>query len=133
MSRKKVDVVIENTSVVDNNTKTNESVETLLTVNELKKFFVENGIIPKYSDSTHYVGFGTRHNMCSVHALKTKYNLYVDNTVFETVNGTVNDVEYIENGNSSDHTRPNMIIAKTTEQLKSLFTVCCENIAGITL
>ena len=117
-----------------NATKTNEKVETLLTVTELKKFFVENGIIPKYTDSTHYVGCGTRANTFSVNALKTKYNIYVGDDMFSVLNkNKVDTVEYIENGNATDKTRNNMIIVKSTETLKKLLNIVHDNFSAVTI
>lgn len=117
-----------------NATKTNEKVETLLTVNELKKFFVENGIIPKYTDSAHYVGCGTRANTFSVNALKTKYNIYVGDDMFTVLNkNKIDAVEYIENGNATDKTRNNMIVATTTETLKKLLNIVHDNFSAVTI
>lgn len=119
-----------------NATKTNEKIETLLTVTELKKFFVECGIIPKYTDSAHYVGCGTRANTFSVNALKTKYNIYVGNDMFSVLNdktNTIDGVEYIENGNSSDKTRNNTIIVKSTETLKKLLSIVHDNFSAVTI
>lgn len=121
-----------NTTAKTNATKTNEKVETLLTVTELKKFFVECGIIPKYTDSTHYVGCGTRANTFSVNALKTKYNIYCNNDMFDAVDG-VNGVEYLRDGNATDKTRNNMIIATTTEQLVSLLKKVHDNFSAVTI
>lgn len=121
------------TTAVANNAKTNESVETLLTVTELKKFFVECGVVPKYSDGSHYVGIGVRKNEFSVNALKTKYNCYCSDTVFEMVNGKVDGVEYIENGNSSDHTRNNTVVAKTTAQLTELIALVKNGLHGVSI
>ena len=124
------------TTAKTNATKTNEKVETLLTVTELKKFFVDNGIIPKYTDSTHYVGCGTRANVFSVNALKTKYNIYVGNDMFSVLNDKTNkidSVEYIENGNATDKTRNNMIIATTTETLKKLLNIVHDNFSAVTI
>lgn len=102
-----------------NSAKTNESVETLLTVTELKKFFVDNGLVPKYTDSTHYVGCGTRANVFSVNALKTRYNIYCNDTVFESLEtAKITDCEYTANGNATDKTRNNMVVVKTTDALK---------------
>lgn len=125
-----------NTTTKTNATKTNEKVETLLTVTELKKFFVECGIIPKYTDSAHYVGCGTRANTFSVNALKTKYNIYVGDDMFSVLNdktNKINDVEYIENGNATDKTRNNMIVATTTETLKKLLHIVHDNFSAVTI
>ena len=102
-----------------NATKTNATVNDILSVIELKKYFVECGFIPKYTDSKHYVGIGTRANVFSVNALKTQYNIYCNDELFKMVSG-VKSCEYIENGNSSDKTRNNTIIVKTTDDLKKL-------------
>ena len=111
-----------NTTAKTNATKTNESVETLLTTTELKKFFVDNGVIPKYTDSKHYVGCGTRANIFSVNALKTQYNIYCNDSYFKLFDNDNYDIERIENGNSSDKTRNNTIIVKSTETLKKMLT-----------
>lgn len=123
-----------NATAKTNATKTNESVETLLTVTELKKFFVENGIIPKYTDSSHYVGCGTRANTFSVNALKTKYNIYVGDEMFSVLSeNKIDTVDYIENGNATDKTRNNMIIATTTETLKKLLNIVHDNFSAVTI
>lgn len=103
----------------NNATKTNKTATEILNIVELKKLFVELGVLPKFTDSVHYVGCGTRANVFSVNALKTRYNVYCNDEVFKMVSG-VNGCEYTANGNATDKTRNNLIVANTTEQLKKL-------------
>jgi hypothetical protein len=111
-----------------NNQKTNETVNAILTTSELKKLFTENGILPKYSDNSHYVGCGTRANVFSVNSLKKQYNVYCSNDIFKLFDGKkYNDCEFTANGNSTDKTRPNTIIVKSTDTLKKLLAVVLEN------
>lgn len=116
-----------------NKNKKNQTVDEVMTVAQLKPFFIECGIIPKFTDNSHYVGCGTRANVFSVNALKTKYNIYCNDTVFDGVNGTVDGCEYIANGNSNDKTRNNMIIATTTDQLKQLIKTVKTVLVGISI
>lgn len=115
-----------------NSNKSNKKVEELLTVATLKQFFIEQGVLPKYTDSSHYVGCGTRANVFSVNPLKKQYNIYCSNDVFKAISG-VKGVEYTENGNSTDKTRNNMVVATTTEQLKELLTKVKASVAGVAL
>lgn len=115
-----------------NATKTNKSVETLLTVTELKQFFVANGVIPKFTDNAHYVGCGTRSNVFSVNALKTKYNIYCNDDVFEMVQN-IDGCEYFANGNSNDKTRNNLIVATTTETLKKMVECIKSGLSGVSI
>lgn len=122
--------VTVNNAIIENNEKTNTTVTDLLSVNELKKFFVECGIIPKYTDNAHYVGCGTRANVFSVNALKKQYNIYCGDEVFNALNEKpIKTVEYIINGNSTDKTRNNMIVAKTTTDLKKLLAIIKKSFA----
>ena len=111
-----------------NNTKTNATVNTILNVSDTKKLFTECGILPKYTDNAHYVGCGTRANVFSVNSLKKQYNVYCSNDIFKLFDTKkYNDCEFTENGNSTDKTRPNTIIVKSTDTLKKLLAVVLEN------
>lgn len=107
-----------------NATKNNNTI-TVNTIDGIKKLFVECGILPKYTDSTHYVGCGTRANVFSVNVLKTQYNVYCDDenfSLFEKFDG----IEKTANGNSTDKTRPNTIIVKSTDTLKTMLKMVLE-------
>jgi predicted Zn-dependent protease len=45
----------------------------------------------------------------------------------------IDSVEYIENGNATDKTRNNMIIATTTETLKKLLSIVHDNFSAVTI
>ena len=108
-------------STKTNATKTNATVNEILTVSQVNELFVKNNLLPKFTDTTHYVGCGTRANVFSVNALKTKYNIYCSNDVFDVLSKSkYDDVECIANGNSSDKTRPNTIECKSTQSLEKL-------------
>ena len=70
-----------------NNQKTNATVNTILSVSDTKKLFTECGILPKFTDNSHYVGCGTRANVFSVNSLKKQYNVYCSNDVFKLFDG----------------------------------------------
>lgn len=111
-----------------NNQKTNATATVILSVSDTKKLFTECGILPKFTDNSHYVGCGTRANVFSVNSLKKQYNVYCSNDVFKLFDGKkYNDCEFTANGNSTDKTRPNTIIVKSTETLKQLLAVVLEN------
>ena len=117
-----------------NNEKTNVTVNTILSVSDTKKLFIECGVLPKYSDNAHYVGTGTRANVFSVNSLKKQYNIYCSNDIFKLFDvKKYNDCEFTENGNSTDKTRPNTIIVKSTDTLKKLLVVVLENNAQFAL
>ena len=104
-----------------NATKTNATVNEMLSVSQVNELFVKNNLLPKFTDTTHYVGCGTRSNVFSVNALKTKYNIYCSDKVFEVLSSEkFNDVEFIANNNSSDKTRPHTIECKSTQSLEKL-------------
>lgn len=108
-------------STKTNATKTNKTVNEMLTVSQVSELFVKNNLLPKFTDTTHYVGCGTRANVFSVNALKTKYNIYCSNDIFDVLSkSTYDDVECIANGNSSDKTRPHTIECKSTQSLEKL-------------
>ena len=115
-----------------NANKSNKKVEELLTVATLKPFFIEQGIVPKYTDSSHYVGCGTRANVFSVNPLKKQYNIYCSNDVFKAIGG-VKGVTYTKDGNATDKTRNNLVVATTTEQLKSLLALVKQSVAGVAI
>lgn len=109
-------------------TANNEKVNNILNIDEVKKLFVECNVLPKYTDKVHYVGCGVRSNVCSVNVLKTKYNIYCDDIVFDTLNNNrINDCIYTANGNINDKNRPNTIEVNTTDNLKKLLTTVANN------
>ena len=111
-----------------NNAKVNTSVTDILSVSDTKKLFVSCGLLPKFTDNSHYVGVGTRANVFSVNSLKKQYNVYCSTDLFELFdNSQYNDCEFTQNGNSTDKTRPNTIIVKSTETLKKLLAIVLEN------
>lgn len=110
-----------------NKTKKNETAQAILTVAETKALFVELGILPKYTDNSHYVGCGTRANVFSVNSLKKQYNIYCSTDIFELFDSAeYKDSEFTKDGNKVDKTRPNLIVCKTTDQLKSLLSKVLE-------
>ena len=111
-----------------NNTKNNATVNAILSVSDTKKLFIECGILPKYTDNAHYVGCGTRANVFSVNSLKKQYNVYCSNDIFKLFdNKNYDDCQFTKNGNSTDKTRPNTIIVKSTDTLKKLIAIVLEN------
>lgn len=104
-----------------NATKINKTVNEILSVSQVNELFVKNNLLPKFTDTTHYVGTGTRANVFSVNALKTKYNIYCSNDIFDTLSSNKYDgVEFLVGANSSDKTRPNTIECKSTQSLEKL-------------
>ena len=104
-----------------NATKTNKTATDILTIAQLKTMFIENGIIPKFSDSTHYVGCGIRSNMFSVNILEKKYNIYCNDTITDALTDDIDGVTVIIDGNKTDKkTRPNLISVNTTDALKTV-------------
>lgn len=129
---KKNEVVVANTKAV---AKVNAEKENkVLDLGGVKAIFTEVGITPKYTDSTNYVGCGTRANTFSVNVKKTKYNVFCGNEEFDWVKASgIKDCTMVANGNSVDRTRPNYIEVKDTEVLKSLLKVILEHNAKIAL
>lgn len=121
MSNAKTNTKTNATKTTTNSSKSNKTVNEILTVSQVNELFVKNNLLPKFTDTTHYVGCGTRANVFSVNALKTKYNIYCSDNVFEVLSSTkFTDVECIANGNSSDKTRPHTIECKSTQSLEKL-------------
>lgn len=129
---KKNEVVVANTKAV---AKVNAEKENkVLDLGGVKAVFTEVGITPKYTDSTNYVGCGTRANTFSVNVKKTKYNVFCGNEEFNWVKASgIKDCTMVANGNSVDRTRPNYIEVKDTEVLKSLLKVILEHNAKVAL
>lgn len=116
-----------------NASKTNKT-DVVASIDELKKVFAKCGILAKYTDNAHYVGCGTKCNGFSVNLLKTQYNVYCNDANFNIVNSVnFNDVTCIENGNSSDKTRPNTITVKSTKTLESVLKLILANDSKIAL
>lgn len=110
-----------------NTSKKNTTAEAILTVAETKALFVELGILPKYTDNSHYVGCGTRANVFSVNSLKTRYNVYCSTDIFELFDeAEFKGVEFTKDGNKVDKTRPNVIVCKTKAQLTALLSKVLE-------
>lgn len=139
---KKNELVVANTKAVAKVeakklpvTKVNAEKENkVLDLGGVKAVFTEVGIIPKYTDSTNYVGCGTRANTFSVNVKKTKYNVFCGNEEFSWVKASgIKDCNMVANGNSVDKTRPNYIEVKDTEVLKSLLKVILEHNAKVAL
>lgn len=113
-----------------NKSKENAKATELLNAVELKKFFVEQGIIPKYSDGSHYVGCGTNKNIFSVNALKTRYNVYCSDEAFDLFTKK-KGLNPIKDGNKVDKTRNNLIEVESTEILKEMLAVVHDTFAGV--
>lgn len=117
-------------TVKPNSEKTNK----VLSLDEVKKLFVECGITPKYTDNTNYIGCGTKSNTFSVNVKKTKYNIYCNNDNFTLVSALkLKNTLCVANGNSVDKTRPNYIECKSTNELKSMLKVVLQNNSKIAL
>ena len=117
----------KNNATVNNATKTNAPVNEILGVGGVKSLFCDCGVLPKYTDNSHYVGCGTRANVFSVNSLKKQYNVYCSTDIFELFDtGAYDDCEFTRDGNKTDKTRPNTIIVKSTDTLKKLLLVVLE-------
>ena len=104
-----------NNAIVCNANKTNR----MLNINELFEMLskVTNGNMKckLYTDSSKYVGIGDkRKNLFSVNALKTKYNVYINDSVVDYI---PKSITVVKNGNSVDKTRPHAIEIKNTSDL----------------
>lgn len=125
-----VNTTTEVVTVTPNNEKTNK----VLSLDEVKKLFIECGITPKYTDNTNYIGCGTKSNTFSVNVKKTKYNIYCNNDNFTLVNALkLKNTLCVENGNSVDKTRPNYIECKSTDELKKMLQIVLKNNSKIAL
>mgnify|MGYP006988888978 CR=1 FL=1 len=123
-----------NETTKTNATKTNEKVNDILTLVEIKKLFVESGILPKYTDNKHYVGCGTRANVFSVNVLKTRYNVYCANDIFNTISDAkIKNVTCLSGANSTDKTRPNTIEINDTTALKTVLKTVLKNYSQFAL
>lgn len=116
-----------------NTNKTNKKVNDIVNALELKNVFIECNILPKFTDSKHYVGCGVRANVFSVNALKTQYNVYCNDQMFDLFENSNFDIECIKNGNSNDKTRNNTVICKSTETLKKMLSVVGKNFSSVCL
>ena len=128
-------VATTNTAVAVNSAKANvKPSEIVANIAELKAVFVGCGVLPKYTDNSHYVGCGTKANTFSVNLLKTRYNVYCSNDTFAVISeAKLKDVECIAGANSSDKTRPNTITIKSTAQLKKALALILKSDAKIAL
>lgn len=112
--------VNKSTAIATNKTKT----DTMLSLNETIVLVQSKLVGTKckcFTDSKYYVGFGVKCNAFSVNTKKTKYNIYCNDTNFDTVeNAKLENVTLVKNGNSSDKTRNNLIETKSTETLNKL-------------
>lgn len=105
------------TETVKNSAKTN----VILNIDGVKKLFIECNVLPKYTDHDKYVATGIRSIVFSVNALKTKYNVYCDDIVFEILdNNKINGCQYKPLANSGSKLIKNTIEVDTTENLKKL-------------
>ena len=105
-----------------------EKIDKVFTVSNVKQLFIECGITPKFSDSTHYVGCGTRANTFSVNTHKTSCSIYCSNDVFELFDTKkFKKCDFVRNGNSVDKTRPNYIGCNSINDLKSLLKIVLAN------
>lgn len=127
-------VTTKTTETKTNATKTNEKVNDILSLVETKKLFIECGVLPKYTDNKHYVGCGTRANVFSVNVLKTQYNVYCSNEIFDTLNNAkIKNVTCISGANSTDKTRPNTIEINDTNALKTVLKTVIKNFSQLAL
>lgn len=117
-------------TTTNNTEKKNAKVVELLKATELKKFFVEQGIVPKYSDGSHYVGCGTSKNIFSVNPLKTRYNVYCSDEAFGLFKAK-KGLNLVKDGNKTDKTRNNLIEVETTELLKEMLKAINGHFEGV--
>ena len=111
-----------------------EKVDKVFTVSSVKQLFIECGITPKFSDSTHYVGCGTRANTFSVNTHKKSCSIYCSNDVFNLFDTKkFKTCDFVRGGNSVDKTRPNYIGCNSIDDLKSLLKVVLANNEKIAL
>ena len=105
---------------VDNATKTNK----LLTVDELTALFTECKLLPRFVCNGYYVGCGIgRTNVLSVNTRSkwSTYKIFCDNDRFEQIKqNKFTGVTFINNGNSTDKIRNNVIEVQNTETLKKV-------------
>lgn len=105
---------------VDNATKTNK----LLTVDELTALFTECKLLPRFVCNGYYVGCGIgRTNVLSVNTRSkwSSYKIFCDNDRFDQIKQKqFVGVTFINNGNSTDKIRNNVIEVPNTETLKKV-------------
>lgn len=122
------------TKKTTNATKTNETVNEILTVAQVKQSFIDCNLLPKFTDNKHYVGCGVRANVFSVNVLKTRYNVYCSDALFDTVNcEKINDVTCLSGANSTDKTRPNTIEIATTVALTKVLKLVSKSFSQLQL
>ena len=111
-----------------------EKVDKVFTVSSVKQLFIECGVTPKFSDSTHYVGCGTRANTFSVNTHKKSCSIYCSTDVFNLFDTKkFKQCDFVRGGNSVDKTRPNYIGCNSIDDLKSLLKVVLANNEKIAL
>ena len=111
-----------------------EKVDKVFTVSSVKQLFIECGVTPKFSDSTHYVGCGTRANTFSVNTHKKSCSIYCSNDVFNLFDTkNFKQCDFVRGGNLIDKTRPNYIGCNSIDDLKSLLKVVLANNEKIAL
>lgn len=111
-----------------------EKIDKVFTVSNVKQLFIECGVTPKFSDSTHYVGCGTRANTFSVNTHKKSCSIYCSNDVFNLFDTKkFKQCDFVRNGNSVDKTRPNYIGCNSIDDLKSLLKIVLANNEKIAL
>ena len=112
----------------------NEKIDKVFTISSIKQLFIECGVTPKFSDSTHYVGCGTRSNTFSVNTHKKSCSIYCSNDVFNLFDTKkFKQCDFVRGGNSVDKTRPNYIGCNSIDDLKSLLKVVLANNEKIAL
>ena len=115
-----VNVTKNEVAKVDNATKTNK----LLTVDELTALFTECKLLPRFVCNGYYVGCGIgRTNVLSVNTRSkwSTYKIFCDNDRFDQIKQKqFTGVTFINNGNSTDKIRNNVIEVQNTETLKKV-------------
>ena len=115
-----VNVTKNEIAKVDNATKTNK----LLTVDELTALFTECKLLPRFVCNGYYVGCGIgRTNVLSVNTRSkwSSYKIFCDNDRFEQLKQkNIVGLTFINNGNSTDKIRNNVIEVPNTETLKKV-------------
>ena len=115
-----VNVTKNEIAKVDNANKTNK----LLTVDELTALFTECKLLPRFVCNGYYVGCGIgRTNVLSVNTRSkwSSYKIFCDNDRFDQIKQKqFVGVTFINNGNSTDKIRNNVIEIPNTETLKKV-------------
>lgn len=116
-------------ATVNNAKKSNVDILSLVDTTTMIQKMLVGTKCKTFTDSTYYVGFGTKSNGFSVNTKKTKYNVYCNDTNFELLSTLKLDgVTFTKNGNTTDKTRPNYIECKNTKSLITMINAIVNNV-----